>query len=242
MRSLLANKAVLAGLLVPLCLYAQPRGAVRSFAGSRASFGGFRTTAPRIPRTPKPTTASKYSYSFPYNYPFPPVTGSSLINPGEASCILNPSFSGSFYCRQYFPGRPAFGAEPIFPSWFPSTGYQSEEEPAAPAPEAQPDALTAQVGNLAAEVARMREDELARQSQAAPATLPAAPEQKPPLTVFVYRDGREMEVQDYAILGDTLWVFSDQTTHRVPLSDLDLPKTQQLNADRGVDFVQPKSQ
>jgi hypothetical protein len=88
----------------------------------------------------------------------------------------------------------------------------------------------------------MREDEVAQQIQAAPATLPATPEQKPPLTVFVYRDGREMEAQDYAILGDTLWVFSDQTTHRVPLADLDLPKTQRVNADRGVDFVQPKSQ
>jgi hypothetical protein len=48
-----------------------------------------------------------------------------------------------------------------------------------------------------------------------------------------------MEVQNYAIMGETLWVFSDQRTRRVPLADLDLAATKRVNGDRGVDFVAP---
>ena len=66
--------------------------------------------------------------------------------------------------------------------------------------------------------------------------------EKPPTTLIVYRDGRQMEVQDYAILGKTLWVFSDQRTRQVPLADLDLAATQRVNGERGVDFVAPDPQ
>ena len=38
MRRVLANAVVTAGLLVPLCLYAQPRGAPHSFAGARGFY------------------------------------------------------------------------------------------------------------------------------------------------------------------------------------------------------------
>jgi len=51
-----------------------------------------------------------------------------------------------------------------------------------------------------------------------------------------------MEVQNYAILGKTLWVFSAQATRRVPLADLDLTATQRVNGDRGVDFSTPEPQ
>ena len=66
--------------------------------------------------------------------------------------------------------------------------------------------------------------------------------EKPPATLLVYRDGHQMEVQNYAILGKTLWIFSDQSTRRVPLADLDLASTQRVNGERGVDFVAPDPQ
>jgi hypothetical protein len=171
------------------------------------------------------------------------VTGTSLINPGESSCLLNPSFAGSFYCRQYFSGRPGFGFEPVYPYWFPSMGYDSEQT-AAPAPEPEQDnQLAAQVGNLAAEVELMREDQALRDSRAAPSPEPSVSrEEKPPATLLVYRDGHQVEVQDYAIVGNTLWVFSEQRTGRVPLADLDLAATQRANGERGVDFVAPNPQ
>jgi hypothetical protein len=171
------------------------------------------------------------------------VTGTSLINPGEASCLLNPSYSGFLYCRQYYSGRPSLGFEPVYPSWFPSTGYETEEAlPPSSEPE-QDSQLAAQVGNLTAEVEMMREDQAARDFRGAPSPeFPAASEEKPPTTLLVYRDGHQMEIQNYAILGKTLWVFSDQRTRQVPLADLDLAATQRVNDDRGVDFVAPAQQ
>jgi hypothetical protein len=171
---------------------------------------------------------------------FPPVTGSSLINPGQASCLLNPSFSGSLYCRQYYSGRPSLGFEPVYPAWLPAAGYETDQ-PAPAAPEPGPDPIAEQVGNLAAEVELMRQDQVTRDSRGAPPPQqsPAASEEKLPITVLVYRDGHQKEVQNYAILGKTLWVFTDQTTRQIPLADLDLAATEHVNGERGVDFVTP---
>ncbi len=89
----------------------------------------------------------------------------------------------------------------------------------------------------------MRQDQALRDSRGAPSGEPSmAAEEKPPTTLLVYRDGHQVEVQDYAILGKTLWVFSAQTTRRVPLADLDLSATQRVNGDRGVDFATPDPQ
>ena len=238
MRGFLANAVVTAGLLIPLCLSAQPRGASHpSFGGSRGSYHSY-SAAPRTPARPRPTRTQASSAGY-QHFAFPPVTGSSLINPGEASCLLNPSYSGSFYCRQYFPRGASLGFEPVYPYWFPSGGYETDE-PAPPAAEPEPDPLAAQVGNLAAEVELMREDQAARDSRGAPRPqASAAPEEELPTTLLVYRDGHQVEVQNYAILGKTLWVFTDQRAQQVPLADLDLAATQHVNGERGIDFNTP---
>jgi hypothetical protein len=81
---------------------------------------------------------------------------------------------------------------------------------------------------------------------AGPAEYPPSPvtpwvttQTKPLPTILVYRDGHQGEVQNYAILGQTLWVFGDQTTRRISLADLDLQATKRLNDERGVDFTSP---
>ena len=86
----------------------------------------------------------------------------------------------------------------------------------------------------------MREDQAAGEFRGAPAPEPPeATEENIPATVLVYRDGHQMEIQNYAILGNTLWVFSEQRTRQVPLADLDLAATRRLNEDCGIDFVPP---
>ncbi len=57
-----------------------------------------------------------------------------------------------------------------------------------------------------------------------------------PATVFVFRDGREMEIRDYAILGETLWVFSGQTARKFPLADFNLDASRQVNEEHGIEF------
>jgi len=51
-----------------------------------------------------------------------------------------------------------------------------------------------------------------------------------------------VEVENYAIQGKTLWVFSSQATRQVPLADLDIAATQRANDERGVEFAAPRSQ
>jgi hypothetical protein len=115
--------------------------------------------------------------------------------------------------------------------------YESEQ-PSAPAPEPENE-LATQVANLANEVEWLRQDQAARAAPAPPPT--AEVPEKSPATILVYRDGHRAEIQNYAIQGQTLWVFSDQSTRRVALGDLDLAATKQSNEERGVDFITPNS-
>jgi hypothetical protein len=60
-----------------------------------------------------------------------------------------------------------------------------------------------------------------------------------PDTVLVFRDQHKQDVQNYAIVGQTLWNFAPQRTQKIPLADLDLPATTKANDERGVDFRLP---
>jgi hypothetical protein len=60
-----------------------------------------------------------------------------------------------------------------------------------------------------------------------------------PATVLVFRDQRKKEVQNYAIVGQTVWIFSPQRTEKIPLADLDLAATAKANEDRGAEFRVP---
>ena len=60
-------------------------------------------------------------------------------------------------------------------------------------------------------------------------------------TVLVFRDGRKQEVQNYAIVGQTLWNFAPQHTEKISIAALDLDATVKANDERGVTFRLPGS-
>lgn len=62
-----------------------------------------------------------------------------------------------------------------------------------------------------------------------------------PPTVLVFRDQHQKEIQNYAIVGQTLWNFAPQHTEKIPLADLDLAATVKSNDDRGMTFRVPAS-
>jgi hypothetical protein len=75
-------------------------------------------------------------------------------------------------------------------------------------------------------------------------TAPAEPAPQPevadqPRTVLVFKDGRQLEISNYAIVGSTLYDLSDGRARKVGLAELDLPATLKQNDDRGVDFQLP---
>jgi len=59
--------------------------------------------------------------------------------------------------------------------------------------------------------------------------------------VLVYKDGHKQEVQNYAIVGQTIWVLNEQQARKVPLSALDLNATRKANEERDVEFAVPGS-
>ena len=66
-----------------------------------------------------------------------------------------------------------------------------------------------------------------------------APAKDQPATVLVFKDGHQLEVANYAIVGSTLYDLSDGRRHKIALADLDLTATAKQNDDRGIDFQVP---
>jgi len=60
-----------------------------------------------------------------------------------------------------------------------------------------------------------------------------------PQTVLVFKDGHEVEVANYAIVGSTLYDLSSGHRQKIALNDLDLSATAKQNGDRGIDFQLP---
>jgi hypothetical protein len=62
-----------------------------------------------------------------------------------------------------------------------------------------------------------------------------------PRTVLVFKDGRELEVSNYAIIGPTLYDLTDGRTRKIQLGELDLNATVKQNDERGVEFELPRA-
>jgi hypothetical protein len=90
------------------------------------------------------------------------------------------------------------------------------------------------VDRLADQVAQLRAQQEARQAPPSPRQLA-----EPAPTVLVFRDGHRSETQNYGIVGQTLWVFTEHHARKYPLTDLDLSATKAANEERGVEFMAP---
>jgi hypothetical protein len=129
-------------------------------------------------------------------------------------------------------GYPYLGGG-VDPYWWDSSSYDDDQQN--------------QMG-LANEMNPQSPDEQPMHQQGDPGSYarsaPPAPHQPERIeavlpTVLVFHDQHKEEVQNYAIIGLTLWVLDPQHKERVPLSDLDLAATAQANDDRGVEFRLP---
>jgi hypothetical protein len=70
----------------------------------------------------------------------------------------------------------------------------------------------------------------------------AAAEEAAQPTQLVFKDGHKLEVGNYAIIGQTLFDMTPGHSRRVPLSDLDLEATRELNEQNGIIFQVPTPQ
>ena len=97
--------------------------------------------------------------------------------------------------------------------------------------------LEYEVRRLTEEVGRLREEQTLRYSPPPPS--PPAVEAPAIPTVLVFRDGHRVEILNYAIVGQTLWVLDEKTSNKISISDLDLETTRRENRSRGVRFPLP---
>lgn len=81
-------------------------------------------------------------------------------------------------------------------------------------------------------------EESPKELDAAPA-VETAPAKEQPETLLVFKDGRHVEVQNYAIIGDMLYDMTPGHSRKVLLADLDLDATTKQNDERGIDFRLP---
>lgn len=150
------------------------------------------------------------------------------------TCFFNPLFCGGgfFGASAFWPG-PIFGPDYYEPYNEP---YNPPQEPAtvqyAPDPY-----LHDQIERLTDEVESLRHEQQARDIR----TLSSNPAPSTPeaTTVLIFHDGKRLEVKNYGIAGQTLWIFNEQRATKFPLADLDVKATRTANELRGTEFVGP---
>jgi hypothetical protein len=69
----------------------------------------------------------------------------------------------------------------------------------------------------------------------------AAVEAPQPPTTLVFKDGRRLEVGNYAIVGATMLDLTPGHPRKIALADVDLEATQKENEDHGVSFQLPSN-
>jgi hypothetical protein len=91
------------------------------------------------------------------------------------------------------------------------------------------------------EVQRLREQQA--MATALPQPQPSQQQAQtvlPLATTLIFQDGKTELIQNYAIVGKTLWVFNERRARKIPVSELNIPATRKVNEDHGVEFSVPE--
>ena len=79
-----------------------------------------------------------------------------------------------------------------------------------------------------------KSDRRSRQTDDSAAEASALVEDKTPATVFIFKDGHQLETKNYAIMGGTLFDFSSKMLKKIQMDEIDSAATLKANDDRGV--------
>jgi hypothetical protein len=138
---------------------------------------------------------------------------------------------GGYYGYPYY-GYPYYGYGSDYDdNYYPSNNY-ADDGGYGPDPGVQ---QQAEINRLEDEVERLRQQRSSASRSAAPSNADMHS-----MTELVFRDQHTQEVENYAIAGETFWIFDGQQSKRIPLSDLDIAATVKANDARGVDFQLPR--
>ncbi len=246
--------AAVGAIVLALCVPSVPaqnssRGASGHVAGPSHGFrsSGGPTIVPRFGpgpgfRSPTPCCGTfsggfTFGVGTPNNPFFPPTYGGHHHG-------FNNNFGGGWVAVPYaVPVYPYYGYPGYDTTYQDSQDAQSaddtQQEPAAPtvfehrsrrAPVPAPAPAESYADNQDTGPAITASDVAAAQSNYAE-----------PTGVLIFRDGHQLEVQNYAIVGDTLYDLTPGHPRKIALASIDVPATVQANDDRGVTFRVPGS-
>lgn len=232
-RLLSATVAMFALVLTP-ALAAQINGVPASVTSM--GFGGHFSATPGVPAS----VTSLGPNGFQARNPF--------FN--EPTCCINPLFPLN-------PNPPSFSRHrrhhaPVFPVAVPvytvpytpvivvpaADEYVDEEENYRGGPTIFDRRGSGQIRDKVGYEPRPRREEpepaAASAAQAEPEPVADQPE-----TVLVFKDGHQVEVQNYAVVGSMLYDLTAGHHRKIALAELDLAATAEQNDDRGINFQLP---
>ena len=156
--------------------------------------------------------------------------GSHHHNPG----FVSPFYGGTYYVPYAYPG---YVMDPFVSDSGPYTEAAAEESGV--------DALQQEINSLRTTIHDYGDELRSARSESKPQYQEPAPRpsEQPiadePKTVLVFKDGHQVTVMNYAIVGSTLYDLSEGRAKKVALAELDLPATVKQNDDHGVEFRLP---
>ena len=231
-------------------LQAQRAGGFRGGGGVRSG-GGMTARQPTVQTRPAVPTGSGLVGRPVTPFVNPPVSGFSRPNQfptfrskpffnSPRNVIISPGFGFGYGYSPFLYGDPFYPYGYPYSDQYPYTD-QSYVTPPQNDPSLQGQAdLSYQIGQLSQEVEALRQQQAMQAQQPQMIQVPPQPQEVRPVpppasqaastpVVLVYRDGHRVEVQNYAIVGETMWVLDERNSSKIPLSDLDLEATRREN-------------
>ncbi len=150
----------------------------------------------------------RFNYGLPYAY-----FGAPYYLP-----FLDGPYSNDFdsYNSSVYPSDPQGGAPP-------EGGGLSE----------QVQQLSAQINGLQNQLAQGTRPSPLRDESTSSSSVPPSP-----ALTLVLTSGQTLEVQNYAVMGDTFWDFSSQPARKIPVSKIDIPASARASEANGAEFPQ----
>ena len=152
---------------------------------------------------------------------------------------------GSRYGRFAYALPYAYFGAPYFPFFggpysddfdsYNTPGYSGDPQGGPPPDD---NGLGEQVQQLSAQISGLQE-QLAQSNRPSPLrddSTPAAPVPPSPSLKVVLNSGQTLEVQNYAVMGDSFWDFSSQPARKIPLSKIDVPASARASEANGAEF------
>jgi hypothetical protein len=138
------------------------------------------------------------------------------------SFYWEPGYYDPYYAYPYAYSAPVMAAPPTY--YYPDEYYEHND-------------LRHDIDTLTGKVENLQRDVDARTYVPRP---PARQEATRQSTMLVFKDKHREEVQNYAVVGSTLWILDERQASKVPLENLDVDETIRLNDERGVEFAVPR--